>query len=94
VPTVSNATITIATSGDGLGLSSDNVFTLNQSSNETITLKLDSAMAGNRDAKQVVIAADEGQINSEKYAITNDGGTVKATWQYNSSTDCVELMWA
>jgi hypothetical protein len=33
------------------------------------------------------------QMNSEKFAITS-GSTVKATYQYNSTDDCVELVWA
>jgi hypothetical protein len=69
-------------------------FTLNQNSDTDISLALNSSAAGNRAAETVVIAAAEGQINSMKYAITNDGNAVKATWQYNSSTDCVELAWA
>jgi hypothetical protein len=88
----SNSKITITASGKGL--SGTNSFTLNQSSAKNITLTLDSSTAGNRTAEQVVIASAKGQIDSEKYAITNDSGNVKATWQYNSSTDCVELMWA
>ena len=57
------------------------------------TVTLDSSAAGNRAANKVVLAAAAGQINSEKYAITS-GATVKATYQYNSTDDCVELVWA
>lgn len=92
LPSVSNKQITIQASGKGL--SGTNSFTLNQNSDKTITLTLDSSASGNRTAEKVVIAAADGQIDSMKYAITNDSGTVKASWQYNASTDCVELVWA
>jgi hypothetical protein len=92
LPSVSDKKVSITT--DGKGLSGAGSFTLNQNSDTTIKLTLESSASGNRVAERVVIASAEGQIDSEKYAITNDSGTVKATWQYNSSTDCVELVWA
>lgn len=68
--------------------------------NQTDTTKLDfiknkptSNAEGNRTANQIVIAKAAGTINSEKYSITS-GTTTKATWQYNSSTECIELVWA
>jgi hypothetical protein len=48
--------------------------------------------AGNRASGKVVTANGAGQINTEKLALTS-GATVKATWRYNSTTDCVELAW-
>ena len=48
--------------------------------------------AGNEAENTIVSRAATGQINSEKLAITSSG-TVKATWKYNSSTDCIELVW-
>lgn len=92
VDSANNSKITISTSGKGL--SGSDYFNLNQSSNKTITITLDSSTAGNRTAEQVVIAKADGQINSMKYAITNDSDVVKASWQYNASTECVELVWA
>ena len=77
----------------GTGISGSQTFTANQSTAATFTVTLDSSAAGNRGANKVVLAAAAGQINSEKYAITS-GATVKATYQYNSTDDCVELVWA
>ena len=91
LPTVNNATLTMNTSGTGI--SGSQTFTANQSTAATFTVTLDSSVAGNRGANKVVLAAAAGQINSEKYAITS-GATVKATYQYNSTDDCVELVWA
>lgn len=68
-------------------------FTLNQNSDTDIDLALNSSAAGNRVAETVVIAKAYGQIDSMKYTITNDNGDAKASWQYNASTDCVELAW-
>ena len=91
LPTVNNATLTMNTSGTGI--SGSQTFTANQSTAATFTVTLDSSAGGNRAANKVVLAAAAGQINSEKYAITS-GTTVKATYQYNSTDDCVELVWA
>jgi hypothetical protein len=49
--------------------------------------------AGNRAAGKIVSAAAAGQINTEKLAITS-GTTVKATYKYNSTDDCIELVWS
>lgn len=88
---VKNGKLTMSTSGTGI--SGSDTFTANQSSNTTFTVTLDSSSAGNRAANKVVLASAAGQINSTKYAITS-GATVKATWQYNSTTDCIELVWS
>lgn len=32
-------------------------------------------------------------VQAKSFKITNGSSTVKATWQYNSTTDCVELAW-
>jgi hypothetical protein len=34
-----------------------------------------------------------GTIKASNYGLA-DGTTLKASWKYNSSTDCVELVWA
>ena len=91
IPTVNNATLTMNTSGTGI--SGSQTFTANQSTTATFTVTLDSSAAGNRAANKVVLAAAAGRIDSEKFAITS-GATVKATYQYNSTDDCVELVWA
>ena len=59
----------------------------------TGTITLNSSAEGNRTANQVVIAKANGQINSEKLAITS-GATVKATMQYNSTEDCIDFIFA
>ena len=48
---------------------------------------------GNANAGTVVTRSANGQINSEKFAITS-GENIKATYQYNSATDCIELVWS
>ena len=90
IPTVNDATLTMNTSGTGL--SGSQTFTSNQSSAATFTVTIDSSAAGDRAANKVVLAKAAGQIDSDKFTITSSGAT-KATWQYNSSTDCVELVW-
>ena len=49
--------------------------------------------AGNRNADTIVQAAANGQINSEKYAITS-GTTVKATMQYDTTAKAVKFVFA
>jgi hypothetical protein len=92
LPTVNNGTLTLQTTGQGISSETTN-FTANQSSNATFAITLNSSSAGNRDANQVVIASAQGTINSAKYTITKTDGVAKASWQYNDSTDCVELVW-
>lgn len=58
---------------------------------ESINNQISSA--GDAEKDSIVSRAEDGQINSEKFAITN-GTSVVATYQYNSSTDCIELVWA
>jgi hypothetical protein len=49
--------------------------------------------AGNRSGTVLVAAAAEGQINSEKYAVTT-GTTVKATMQYDTTAKAVKFVFA
>lgn len=89
--TPGNGTLTMATSGTGLSLSSTKTFTANQTGNTTITYTLDSSAAGNRTANQVVIAKAAGQIDSEKYCVTS-GATSKCTIQYSTTEGCLEFV--
>ena len=92
VSSAKNGKLTIAADGTGLSVGSTNTFTANQSGDSLITITLGSDAAGNRAKGAVVISNEVGEINSEKYTITS-GSVTKATWQYNSSTDCIELVW-
>jgi hypothetical protein len=92
LPTVNNGTLTLQTSGQGIS-GDTTTFTANQSGNATFAVTLNSSPEGNRKANQVVIAKADGTINSAKYTITKTDGVAKASWQYNDSTDCVELVW-
>lgn len=49
--------------------------------------------AGNRSSAVLVAAAANGQINSEKYAVTS-GATVKATMQYDTTANAVKFVFA
>jgi hypothetical protein len=89
--TPGNGTLTMATSGTGLNLSTTKTFTANQSGNTTITYTLDSSAAGNRTANQVVLAKAAGQIDSEKYCVTS-GATSKCTIQYSTTEGCLEFV--
>jgi hypothetical protein len=40
----------------------------------------------------VVIAKDTGLVAIDKLAISYNTST-KATWQYNNTDDCIELVW-
>lgn len=89
---IGDGTLTISTSGTGIGIGSTNAsFKANASSNATIQIALDSSAAGNRSKNQVVLAAEAGQINSEKFTVTSSG-TAKATIQYNSTYKAVEFV--
>ena len=87
---IKNGTLNLGTSGTGISGSAS--FTANQSDGSTFTVTLDSSAAGNRGANKVVLAKAAGQIDSDKFTVTS-AGTAKASFSYNSSTDCVELTW-
>ena len=83
IPTVPNNVVT------GSGLTANNVIVGNGNS----TIK-DSGISlstkGNAAAKAAVVRPNPGEIHSEKYVIT-EGETVRASWSYNATTQCVEL---
>lgn len=91
IPPVNNGKLTLNTTGPGISGSAE--FTANQSGGSTFTVTLNSSPDGNRDANKVVVSSAQGTINSAKYTITKTDGVAKASWQYNDSTDCVELVW-
>jgi hypothetical protein len=66
---------------------------LSYCANGTIVGTNNVSSSGNRGSGKVESAAAAGRIDSEKFSITS-GSTVKATYQYNSTDDCVELVWA
>ena len=89
IPTVNNATLTMNTSGTGI--SGSQTFTANQSTDATFTVTLNSNAEGTRTQGQVVIAKDTGLVAIDKLAISYNTST-KATWQYNNTDDCIELV--
>lgn len=71
---IKNATLTMNTSGTGLTGSAS--FSANASSEATFTVAIDSSAAGNRAKNKVVLAKNDGQINSVKYSVTAAGTDV------------------
>lgn len=90
IVTVGDGTLTVKTTGTGISASGS--FTANQETNSELSITLNSNSEGNRTVGQVVIAKDTGVIATDKLAISHNTST-KATWQYNASTDCIELIW-
>jgi hypothetical protein len=93
IPTVNNATLTMAVSGTGLSLGTTKTFTANQSTNATITYTIDSSAAGNRGANKVVLAKAAGQIDSDKFTVTSAGATA-VTMEYDSSYKALKFVFA
>lgn len=91
IPTVNNGTLTMSTSGTGVSGSA--TFTANQSTASTFTVTLDSSAAGNRGANKVVLAKAVGQIDSDKFTVTNAGVTA-VTMQYDSSYKALKFVFA
>lgn len=90
LPVVNDNTLTMSTSGTGLSGSA--TFTANSNKDATFTVTLDSNAEGTRAQGQVVIAKDTGLVAIDKLAISYNTST-KATWQYNNTDDCIELVW-
>ncbi len=92
-----NRTIGIANGGVGATQLASNAVTTAKIADGTIALgDLNSSIysgAGNRSATVLVTAAANGQINSEKYAVTS-GTTVKATMQYDTTAKAVKFVFA
>ena len=90
LPVVNDNTLTMGTSGTGISGSA--TFTANSNKDATFTVTLNSNAEGNRTQGQVVIAKDTGLVAIDKLAISHNTST-KATWQYNNTDDCIELVW-